>query len=283
MKKCGSKKTKTQDIEKFLTKTGFILEMEVAEILRKRGYNIEVNRRFYDYDENKYREIDIIATKKINEVVLILVIECKQSLVDDWVFICSDKKPDRFFQYLKHTPEAKDIKKTKIFDNLPMFNSAIPLAQNYTIKDIKNKKSTSPHINMCLEKLPKALVDIVDSRKNYYERKIYLPIAVFGGQIFIAKYNKKLQVKNSDWIQYESSLESDNYTYHPPYNGFLLDTNKIKEGKINTQIAKSSQDIGYKYLIDFITKTGLSKLIIKIESEISKLELIKWTVPKKDH
>jgi hypothetical protein len=284
MKELPIIKTKVQDVEEFLKKTGFILEMEVSELLIKKGYKVEVNTYFDDYDEDKRREIDIIANKKIGEITVFLIIECKQSLTDDWIFICSDKSPKRYFSYLKHTPEATNYNKTGIFDMFPSLDESIKYAQNYIIKDKSKKKSTSIQIDACLEKLPKALVHLVDSNNDRSIRKIYLPIAVFNGGIFTAEYNKKLNVKNTDWIQYESVFYSENYKYHhiPYRSGFLIagSTYGMKDENVkeNTLIAKTSQEIGYKYLIDFTTKKGLTSLINKIEFAIKKIDLEKWPI-----
>lgn len=280
-----NKKTTRVSVEEFLTKTGFILEMEVAELLLKNGYLVKVNRYFHDYDENKKREIDIIATKKINDITLSLIIECKQSLTDDWIFICSDKKPSRFYQYLKHLPPAKEIDKTKLFDNFDYFNTDIPLAQNYIIKDKSNKKSTSIQIETCLNKIPKALIDFAYQTNKKDERSIYLPMAVFNGKIFTAHYNKKLKIKEVDLVQYESTMESDNYQYHyeSSYLPFTLTLEKNKENiKENSVIARFSNQLGYKYLIDFVTKKGLLKTLSCAESKIKAIKIDLWPLPKNE-
>jgi len=275
------KNTTSTDIKEFLTKTGFILEMEVAELLTKSGYSVKPNQFFYDYDEEKKREIDIVATKDVNDISITLIIECKQSLVDNWVFICSDKKPSRYYQYIKHSPKAENIEKTRIFDSFPALDFSIRLAQNYIIRDkYKNKKSSSDQIETCIEKLPKALVDFVDSRKyKENKRSMYFPIAIFSDQIFIANYNKKLETKSVDMVQYKSSLESDSYKYH--YNPTLLfPGEKDKKEKENSEIADTSRRLGYEYLIDFTTRKGLLELVSKLESEIRKIDLGLW--PFKD-
>ena len=45
-----NKETPVKDISEFLTTTGFILEMEVAEFLIKSGYEVEVSYYFHDYE-----------------------------------------------------------------------------------------------------------------------------------------------------------------------------------------------------------------------------------------
>lgn len=278
------KKNDTKSVKEFLTKTGFILEMQIAEILRKLGYNVKVNSYFQDYDENKKREIDIIATKKINDVYLYLVIECKQSLRDDWIFIHSDRQPARYYQFIKHLPQAKSIKETKLFDNFHQVDASVPLTQNYIIKDKEGKKSTSMQIENCLEKLPKIIVEIANSSEKN-NRNIFFPIAIFGGNIFIAKYTKQLSVKNTERLQYEVSLESENYTYNYPSLLPIFRSSLIRdEGKENenSPVARTCQRLGSRYLIDFVTKKGFLKLIHNLEEETNKLDLKNWTLTKED-
>lgn len=293
MSRIKNKKTPTKDISEFLTTTGFILEMEIGEFLTKAGYEVEVNHYFHDYDEDKDREIDIIASKTIKDIRFFLVVECKQSLVDDWIFVCSDRRPARYYASIKHLPEIeisafKD--KQKVFGKLHMFDSKIPLAQNYVIKDkTKNKKSTSIQINTCLEKIPKALVDLAYYRENDKIRTLFIPISVFSGQIFTAKYNKKLKVKNVSWIQYLSDLDSDGYKYIFDDHDFLIsslsivippgqDKEETKKRK-NSIVAKMSNRLRSKYLIDFVTKKGLKELVSRLESDIKNLESDSWSLP----
>lgn len=284
------KPTTTTHVADFLTKTGFILEMEVSEWLKKKGYSIKVNKFFVDYDQNKKREIDIIATKKINDIDIILVIECKQSLVDDWVFICSDTQPSRYYSFQKHFPKVLKIRESKIFDHLHMLDHKIPLAQNHIIRNIDNKKSNSTQIDSCIEKLPKIVVDTANTIDKKTVRTLFIPMAVFSGKIFTASYNKKLLVKEVDMVQYYTQLESDGYTYN--YNNNRLSQiynyptvfnqetleNTTKDKKENSPVAKTSNDLHSYYLLDFVTKSGLSSFIKKTELEIKKIDTKLWPV-----
>lgn len=276
-------KTKIEDISKFLTTTGFILEMEVAESLIKKGYTIQVNQFFQDYDEDKKREIDIIATKKIGEIRLVLIIECKQSLVDDWIFICNDKNPSRYYEYVKHMPKVQNVRTSKVFDDLPSLDDSIPLAKNFIIRDKRgtDKKSTSNQLASSLEKLPKALVDFVYNRGSVYSRSIYVPVTVFNGGMYMAKYNKKLGISDTDWIQYESVFHSENYKYNYEYNRLSRVYTfgaAVKEEKENSEIAETSKGLGYAYLVDIVSEKGLLKLIKNMELKISEIDCSKWDV-----
>ena|ERR1700751_214755 len=70
---------KAEEISKFLDRTGFVFEMRVNELLLDSDYATIISSDFFDLDEQKTREIDIIAWKKINEIHCHLIIECKQS------------------------------------------------------------------------------------------------------------------------------------------------------------------------------------------------------------
>ncbi len=274
-------------IKEFITKTGFIFEMEISEFLKKQEYTVKVNKYFLDYETNKKREIDIIASKTINNVNIILIIECKQSLFDDWIFICSDNKPPRYYVFQKHLPLIKTakIKESKIFNHLHTISSKIPLAQNYIIKNAADKKSDLKPIDDCIEKLPKIIVDIAHSSNSNGIRQLFIPIAVFSGKIFTANYKDKLLIKKEEIIQYQKNLESEQYTYHPNRTNYIptllaLEPIKKEEGIKNSVVASISRDLHSYYVIDFVTKKGLKKLIKTIEKETTQIDTKLWEIEK---
>lgn len=276
------KKTTLSGIADFIKKTGFILEMEVSEIFKKQGYEIIVNDYFFDYDENKKREIDIIASKRINEIDVIFIIECKQSLLEDWIFVCSDKRPRRYYNYLKHLPEVQTIKEAKLFNHLHTLNQKIPLAQNSIIRQQTNgKRSDSKDIYECVRKLPKIVVDKVystykDTSKT--NRNIIFPITIFSGQIFTAEYNNNLIIQEVKIVQYGIELDSRAYTYRHNYNRLTaMHINTDNDNRLeNTPIAETCRLLGQFYLIDFVTKKGLIPFLKRIEKEIKNIDLNLW-------
>ncbi|MBI1820312.1 MAG: hypothetical protein HY036_10525 [Nitrospirae bacterium] len=83
-----------QDIEKIkktLARSGHIFEYQVCDLFEKNGWMIVPNRFYLDKDEDKGREIDLVAYK-ISEVkpetavITVVVVEAKQSLKNKWVF-----------------------------------------------------------------------------------------------------------------------------------------------------------------------------------------------------
>lgn len=271
-------KTNASDVSDFITKTGFILEMEVSELLKKNGYKVDVNRYFFDYDENKKREIDIIASKKINEIEIVFVIECKQSVSLDWVFVCSDKSPSRYYSYIKYFPETpykQSIDVTKVFDHLRPLSHKIPLAQNSIVRHYSGKQSESRDIYECLTKLPKSVVGVVEETGIPKKKRIiFLPLVVFSGQIFTVEYENKLKVKEVNAVQYAVELDSEAYSYH------YLGNNRLSLGRDNrnSPVAEMSRKLGSKYLIDFITKNSIKSFLTSIENEVAKVDLSLWPI-----
>ncbi len=279
-----NKKTTTTQVADFLKQTGFIFEMAVGDYLRNQGYEVHVNERFYDYDGEKKREIDIIAKKKVNDISILLIIECKQSLKDDWIFICTDKRPARYYMYQKHFPRINDYTENKVFDHLPVYDRKIPLAQNYIIRGADNKKSKSIQIDSCLEKLPKALIDVLRSSTNDSTRTLALSLAVFSGQMFIARHDACFEVKEADSVQYCVDLETEAYKYRIPPK-YLLARSALGGGgegdktqKENSPVAAMNRDQGVSYLIDFLTMKGLKSYLRNLENKVGEIKTELWPI-----
>src|SRR5258708_6723627 len=132
------------------------------EALSRQGYTCEIGSSFYDLEGETEREIDIVASKTLNNINVHLIVECKQSLLDKWIFICSRISP-RFYYAVKHRPsiDSKVLKEKGLFSHLHVFDRDIPLAQNYICYSVAtSKKSDHLQIDECIHKLPKAVSDI---------------------------------------------------------------------------------------------------------------------------
>jgi len=284
-------KTKISEVAGFLKLTGFVLEMEVADYLKSKGYSVKVNELFFDYENEKNREIDLIATKKVNEIELSLIIECKQSNDKDWVFICSDQRPPIYYQYVKYSPELpyeKRIDETGVFDNTHILSKNISIAQNAIITRKGTKNLNELSIRECLMKLPKALIDYAHKNSSKKERRIFVPLVVFSNQFFSASYDGDLKVKEHDFIQHSTIFDSPTYE-DKAYSG-SLDTSVVlsniflenKNTDSNIKVSKISRGLGKYYLIDFSTKEGLAKYIKEIEKGANSINLDNWEIEKKD-
>ncbi len=277
----NKKKKKNSEIADFLHETGFILELETCEFLEKQGYAVDPSQYFFDAEEGKKREIDLIATKVVNKIAICLIIECKQNLGDDWVFICTQKNPEHYYNELKHSPKIPlESLKEKAYDNLHIYNFRFALAQNYlAYRSEKGKKfKVEPiQIKESIYKLPKTVVWV--ARDVAKIRTIYLPVTLFNGKIFVASYDKELIVKEKTFVQFQTTLETPAYhqKFNPSFSKFIT----VKEGdnELDPDCKKarsSAERLGKFYVIDFITRKGLKKYLNLIEKEVSLLDLKLW-------
>lgn len=77
-----------------IRKTGFVLENQVAQELRKHGWTVISNKYYVDDSEETIREIDLVAYKvsKVQhlDVYTALIISCKKSESNAWALLARD-------------------------------------------------------------------------------------------------------------------------------------------------------------------------------------------------
>jgi hypothetical protein len=77
-----------------IKKTGFVLENQVAQTVKKNGWTVISNKYYVDDSEESVREIDLIAYKctKVQhfDVYTALVISCKKSESNAWALLARD-------------------------------------------------------------------------------------------------------------------------------------------------------------------------------------------------
>jgi hypothetical protein len=117
-----------EEIGHFLAQTGFVFEMRTNDVFLRAGYTTLINAEFFDLEKGTLREIDLIASKTVNEVNINFVIECKQSATDKWIFMCNKRMP-RFYRAVKQLPhvDIKVIREKRLFECLPTFDPTVPL------------------------------------------------------------------------------------------------------------------------------------------------------------
>lgn len=100
-----------EKIKELLDQSGYLFEQKVASVIEQLGFHTLTNRAYFDLEENKSREIDIVAHKSIFEIqgsprisgICYLNCECKNSKTP-YIFIMRKKgfldkywKPDGIF------------------------------------------------------------------------------------------------------------------------------------------------------------------------------------------
>lgn len=84
---------KIQKIRKYVEKSGYPLEIEIGDILRKSGWFV-INQWPYVESDTRVRFADILASKLPSKLGLPLLIECKKSEQHPWVFHTQRKESE---------------------------------------------------------------------------------------------------------------------------------------------------------------------------------------------
>jgi hypothetical protein len=196
-------------IKDWLLKGGFPLEMKIVNSLLKEGFEVAQSVYYQDFETNKFRETDIIASKykRINNtwIHITFVIECKKSNDKPWIVLKNDK-------ILNHIAEELPVYYTK---NGDYFIKSINGKENYK-SDLffKNKRSIGYSIQTAFHKgVDKSYeaVQSVTKACEYFSQKInerknvcafYFPILLIEGRLFEGKLaNDEIEieeVKNSE-------------------------------------------------------------------------------------
>src|SRR5713101_7627917 len=186
--------------------------MRMNQALLEHGYSCEISPLFLDLEGGREREIDLIASKRIGNINVHFVIECKQSLLDKWVFICTRSNSGRFYFCVKHLPSVaiEVLRDKELFSHFHAFDPRTPVAHNYLCYSVaNNKKGETLQIDECVHKLPKALADLASRAKG--GRHLFFPVALYSGQIFAVTYTGKLIVEERSLVSYFVSFGSDAY------------------------------------------------------------------------
>ena len=81
-------------LESEIRKTGFVLEDQVAQVLKANNWTVISNKYYVDDVKEEVREIDLVAYKvsKIQrfDVYTTLIISCKKSESNVWAFLARD-------------------------------------------------------------------------------------------------------------------------------------------------------------------------------------------------
>jgi hypothetical protein len=250
----------------------------------KAGYDSEINEEFFDLEHRTLREIDIIASKVVNEINVHFVVECKQSATDKWIFICNKRMP-RFHYAVKHLPnlDVEVIQEKKLFSGFHTFDRGVPLGNNYLCYTIAGDKKAEHHqITECVHKLPKALVDLASESEG--GKHLFFPVALFSGQIFAVFYKGKLVVEEKPFVQYYVSFETESYRRQPEKKGIstgvlfppLTDLEQRLQEKREKKIRSAALGLGSSYQIDFVTEAALPDYLARVEKQVGAVKTLDW-------
>ncbi len=265
-------KDSLENLKDSIEKSGFPLEMRIGEMLTANEWHVDHDAHYYDYDEYKFRELDIKAFKYIEGIDFNLYISCKQSADRTWVFFSPKSTPSLLSNNLKYLPDTSPTKgnllakllsfaEQSIFSKYFKMNDAISL-KHALFKG--NKTIDDSDIRSALFSATKALFSDNLGILGTKFRRINIPIIIYEGKLFVYSYDKKL-----------SEVRSLRYLHFCPITNF-------QAFKDYENIGKLSDIWGSRYLVEIMNTDVILDYINKIESfakELSKEDLSVWGNP----
>lgn len=220
---------KIKKIREYILKSGFPSEIEIGNILRKRGW-IVINQLPYTCpeDKGKIRTIDVSAIKlglplPIGSVSL--VIECKKSQQHDWVFHTQQKLGDflpalvtivEFLKNLQKPPIADKLKKLAALDNLSLLLGAKTSLVNTYVEKLSGLHVLDKNVRIGIfhvvpssrddffeatQQINSALESMAESVKS----SIVFPVIVFDGELYeFYQEDNEIKVLPINHIQFTS-------------------------------------------------------------------------------
>lgn len=228
---------KDEDIEKLksqIKKGGFPFELEVAHEFTNKGWSVENNTYYVDKDENKGREIDLIAqyVKQYNipqkhyaESTFSFVTEIKKEKEKPWVIFTTETTS---FEKLFYS-----IYSDKIYNNFDSKVLAKSFKQHSQVLHDRLGRSFTEGFSQGRDKIFTSLCNVTKAFISKLENKekpsstdsilyYYEPLIILSGQLFEAflNENKELVVEKREHLQIRFNYMSDYYKERT--NGYII-------------------------------------------------------------
>lgn len=126
---------KVKKIREYILKSGYPLEIEIGNILRKTAWIVGNQWPYTDSKEKKIRAIDILAMRLMHrQLGLMMVIECKKSEKHDWVFYTQQKERELLPLLGTFVDFLKKIAKPPISEKLTQLYATSTLGELFGAK-----------------------------------------------------------------------------------------------------------------------------------------------------
>lgn len=189
---------KIKKIRECILKSGYPLEVEIGNFLRKNGWLVGNQVPYVDKESGKIRPVDVLAMKfrlQPPRLGVMLLIECKKSLKHDWIFHTQEKEKEFFpllgmivdflkkFENIPFDDEltnlsTKNLMASKLYC-LHLLDNAIKIGVFNIISSAKAKDDFYIATNQ--------IISAVSSQRDKTPRTvptITFPVIVFDGDIF---------------------------------------------------------------------------------------------------
>ncbi len=263
--------------KELIEKSGHNLHLKVVQILKNKGWTVEISPYYYDEVIEKPREIDLVASKEIKfsisphidsfEYKIFLFIECKhlKKEVVFWMQNSNLEKATKAFKYSINIPELNNYLEAKVpplefpdaFRDYHYFNSP-HVAKLFTTQQKEGGQ------DVIFQSFTNAIHSLIFFKEEKNEVGIYYPLVIY---------------ESKDKIAVVSPNETKNYRKLENNNkNLLLEVNylyKQFKGNCSDNYRQRFALIEQPFLVDFVEKNDLDDFLDKIiEKEKEKINKI---------
>jgi len=280
-------------IAKKIKETGYPLQMQVGRYFDGLGWNTEYCHYYLDLETGEYRELDVVARKVIKGILVHLLIECKHSASNHWVFFVPTlKRPAwRFPHMIKHLPIV-GADGTRIVVNhlkvLPSLSRSKPFSLYMTIfgragggKKRNGEASGEKYQLKGEAEFRSALLGAVKCTayeiarwRDAKDRHLFLPIIVFDSGLFVVCGEDDTDPVIEDYVVY--------HHYQP------FDVGSTTPGGIDPEFLREMRMMymrqGASFIVEILKFTALQNWLedlLNALDDFDQADLAGWGQPSK--
>lgn len=212
------KEMTAEGIKNIIEKSGYSLEIDVANTLRDYYWWTFSQHPYFDKSEKKIKLIDVVSEKRVAPSLWAsLLIECKKSTQHGWAFYTKQKFRDwqsvkaQFSDYMlrfegfNHLETHLAFEKKNPHDQFHVTRMETKIG---TLCCIPPKHPDDFH-EACQQ-----LVSGLRGLREELQKRIFFPVIVFDGPMWeFYKESAKLKINEIDYLQYLSAVLVEDETY----------------------------------------------------------------------
>lgn len=237
-------------LKELILKSGNNLHTEVADLLKKLGWDVEISNYYYDDTADKPREIDIVASRvetvnysnSSSDFKVFLFIECKY-LTEEVAF--------RIYDNSKENGRSAILSHNFSVDILEETNTALAHNHHYVSIDKIGKLFDSKNNNEIFNAFTSTAKSLMFFKERRNVKGMFYPIVVYDGIPGI------YEIKDNDFSDLDNLKSKETLVFHFNYSYRSAISNQLKH---------------QSFCIDFVHKSKLEEFIHKIlEPEIKQV------------
>lgn len=263
-------------IREGIERSGFPLEMETGNVLARNKWIVRYSPFFFDYEDLRYKEFDILGFRSGNLFETRLFIECKHSAGKQWVFFIPDGFNRISVGDLRFFPLKRDMLferfmelRNTIFGSIYNYRNTERVALNSAIFRGKEKVE-SKEIREAIGTTMKALIasnvsDFAGKAKSPFitHPRLNLSTVVFDGPMFVYRWEESgFSLEPANYVLYRHEMRFDTWKHAE---------NIRSEPKMNW-CQEYESVVGYDQLIEIVHKDEFERYLTQMCGHLAALD-----------